>query len=49
MLTDLDLIAVIMAITGLILVNFLFYKQIVAKEKEITRLQVALRDERRKR
>jgi len=43
MLTNLDLIAVIMAIAGLILVNALFYKQILSQEKEIYRLRKELR------
>ena len=43
MLTNLDLIAVVIAFAGLILVISLFYKQIVAQEKEIRRLRQELR------
>ena len=43
MLTDLDLIAIVIAFAGLILVISLFYKQIVSQEKEIYRLRKELR------
>jgi hypothetical protein len=48
MLTDLDLISIIIALTGCLTVMFLFWKQNIAQQKEIRRLQVALRTERRK-
>ena len=48
MLTNLDLIAIIIALGGSMLVMFLFYKQNAAQQKEIRRLQNALKSERLK-
>ena len=43
MITDLDVIAIIIALSGSMLVMFLFYKQNVAQQKEIRRLRNELR------
>jgi len=43
MITNLDLLAVIIALSGSMLVMFLFYKQNVAQDKEIRRLRNELR------
>jgi uncharacterized integral membrane protein len=43
MLTDLDLIAIIIALTGCLTVMFLFWKQNIAQQKEIRRLRMELR------
>ena len=43
MLTNLDLIAIIIALSGCMLAMFLFYKQNVAQQKEIRRLRNELR------
>jgi len=48
MLTNLDLLAIIIALLGSITVMCLFWKQNIALTKEVRRLQIALRDERRK-
>jgi hypothetical protein len=48
MLTEWDLIAIIIALAGSITVMFLFWKQNILLQKEIRRLQVALRSERLK-
>lgn len=48
MLTNLDLLAIIIALLGSITVMCLFWKQNIALTKEVRRLQVALRDERKK-
>jgi hypothetical protein len=42
------LIAIIIALAGSITVMCLFWKQNIEQQKEIRRLQVALRDERNK-
>jgi hypothetical protein len=49
MLTEIDLMVIIIALGSAILVIYYSIKQNIALQKEITRLQVALRDERRKR
>ena len=43
MITNLDVIAIIIALTGCLTVMFLFYKQNVAQDKEIRRLRNELR------
>jgi preprotein translocase subunit YajC len=43
MLTNLDLIAIIIALLGCLTVIFLFWKQNIAQEKEIRRLRNELR------
>jgi len=43
MLTNLDLLAIIIALSGSILIMFLFYKQNVEQQKEIRRLRNELR------
>jgi uncharacterized integral membrane protein len=43
MITNLDLLAMIIALSGSMLVMFLFYKQNVAQQKEIRRLRNELR------
>ena len=43
MITNLDVIAIIIALSGSILVMFLFYKQNVAQQAEIRRLRNELR------
>ena len=43
MLTNLDLLAIIIALGGSMLAMFLFYKQNVAQQKEIRRLRNELR------
>jgi hypothetical protein len=48
MLTEWDLLAIIIALAGSITVMFLFWKQNILLQKEIRRLQVALRSERLK-
>ena len=47
MLTEIDLMAIIIALGSAILVIYYSIKQNVALQKEVRRLQVALRDERR--
>ena len=42
------LIAIVIALAGSITVMCLFWKQNIAQQKEIRRLQLALRDERNK-
>ena len=48
MLTELDLLAIIIALFGAGVVIYYSIKQNIALQKEVRRLQVALRDERRK-
>ena len=48
MLTNWDLIAIIIALAGCLTVMCLFWKQNIVQQKEIRRLQLALRDERKK-
>jgi uncharacterized integral membrane protein len=48
MLLPTDIIAIIIALLGCLTVMFLFWKQNIALQKEIRRLQVALRSERLK-
>ncbi len=43
MLNNLDLLAIIISLSGSMLVMFLFYKQNVAQDKEIRRLRNELR------
>ena len=43
MITEWDLLAIIIALGGSMLVMFLFYKQNVAQQKEIRRLRNELR------
>jgi uncharacterized integral membrane protein len=43
MITNLDVLAIIIALGGSMLVMFLFYKQNVAQQKEIRRLRQELR------
>ena len=43
MITDLDVIAIISALTGCLTVMFLFWKQNVAQQAEIRRLRNELR------
>jgi preprotein translocase subunit YajC len=43
MITNLDVLAIIIALGGSMLVMFLFYKQNVAQQKEIRRLRNELR------
>jgi len=43
MITNLDLLAIIIALGGSMLVMFLFYKQNVSQQKEIRRLRNELR------
>ena len=47
MITDLDVIAIIIALTGCLTVMFLFWKQNVAQQKEIRRLRNSVRDLRK--
>ena len=47
MITNLDVIAIIIALSGSMLVMFLFYKQNVAQQKEIRRLRNAVRNLRK--
>ena len=47
MITDLDVIAIIIALTGCLTVMFLFWKQNVAQQAEIRRLRNAVRDLRK--
>ena len=48
MLLPTDIIAIIIALLGSFTVMILFWKQNIAQQKEIRRLQLALRDERNK-
>jgi hypothetical protein len=48
MITNLDLLAIIIALLGCLTVMGLFWKQNIALQKEVRRLQVALRSERLK-
>jgi|LakMenE01Jun11ns_1017448.scaffolds.fasta_scaffold9210256_3 hypothetical protein len=48
MLTELDLIAIIIALFGAGVVIYYSIKENIALRKEIRRLQIALRDERKK-
>jgi hypothetical protein len=48
MITELDLIAIIIALVGAGVVIYYSIKQNVALQKEVRRLQLALRDERKK-
>ena len=48
MLTQWDLFAIIIALAGACLVIFLSIKENIKLRKEIRRLQIALREERRK-
>jgi hypothetical protein len=48
MITELDLIAIIIALAGAGVVIYYSIKQNVALQKEVRRLQLALRDERKK-
>lgn len=48
MLMPTDIIAIIIALAGSLIVMCLFWKQNIAQQKEIRRLQLALRDERKK-
>jgi preprotein translocase subunit YajC len=43
MLTNLDLLAIIIALVGCLTVMFLFWKQNIAQQKEIRRLRNELR------
>ena len=43
MITDLDVIAIIIALTGCLTVMFLFWKQNIAQQEEIRRLRNELR------
>ena len=43
-----DILAIIIALLGCLTVMCLFWKQNIAQQKEIRRLQLALRDERNK-
>ena len=43
-----DILAIIIALLGCLTVMCLFWKQNIAQQKEIRRLQLALRDERLK-
>ena len=43
-----DILAIIIALLGSFTVMILFWKQNIAQQKEIRRLQLALRDERNK-
>ena len=43
-----DLIAIIIALVGCVSVMILFWRQNIALTKEIRRLQIALRNERKK-
>jgi preprotein translocase subunit YajC len=43
MITNLDLIAIIIALVGCLTVMFLFWKQNIAQQKEIRRLRNELR------
>jgi|APGre2960657444_1045066.scaffolds.fasta_scaffold625968_1 uncharacterized integral membrane protein len=48
MLLPTDIIAIIIALAGCLIVMSLFWKQNIVQQKEIRRLQLALRDERKK-
>ncbi len=48
MLTEWDVFAIIIALLGCLTVMCLFWKQNIALTKEVRRLQLALRDERKK-
>ena len=48
MLIPTDIIAIIIALAGCLIVMCLFWKQNIVQQKEIRRLQLALRDERKK-
>ena len=48
MLTEWDVLAIIIALLGCLTVMYLFWKQNIALQKEVRRLQLALRDERKK-
>ena len=48
MLLPTDILAIIIALLGCFTVMILFWKQNIAQQKEIRRLQLALRDERNK-
>jgi uncharacterized integral membrane protein len=48
MLLPTDIIAIIIALLGCLTVMGLFWKQNIALQKEVRRLQLALRDERKK-
>lgn len=48
MLLPTDIIAIIIALLGCLTVMCLFWKQNIALTKEVRRLQLALRDERKK-
>lgn len=47
MLTEIDLMAIIIALGSAIFVIYYSIKQNIALQKEVRRLQLALRDERR--
>jgi len=48
MLLPTDILAIIIALLGCLTVMCLFWKQNIQQQKEIRRLQLALRDERNK-
>jgi uncharacterized integral membrane protein len=48
MLLPTDIIAIIIALLGCLTIMCLFWKQNIALQKEVRRLQLALRDERKK-
>jgi len=48
MITELDLFAIIIALAGACLVIFLSIKENIKLRKEIRRLQIVIREERRK-
>jgi len=48
MITEWDILAIIIALLGCLTVMGLFWKQNIALQKEVRRLQIALRSERLK-